>query len=378
MKIAIFIDWFAPAFKAGGPIQSIINLVNQPIGGIEYRIICSNKDLDGTVLSGVGFDTWVPFNNRTSVYYNSGKRKISRILRELESWSPNLFFINGIYSFRYNFLPLVSNIRVKKIISARGMLHAGALSQKSAKKKLYLGIWKCLNIPKKAVFHATNIEEANFIKSVFGKDVNIFIAQNFPRVIDAIPGPPKKANHLKMISVGLISPMKNYLEVLEALRSCRESIQYSIYGSIKDRGYWQGCENVIKQLPPNITVQYYGEIAPNEVASVLEKAHVFVLPSKSENFGHAIVEALSAGKPVITSCNTPWQGLAEAKAGINVSMPDNYELSKAICFFAAMDERLFEEWSNGAISYAGNSIDLKSIEMQYKTLFSVSREEPVI
>ena len=135
MKIVIFIDWFAPAYKGGGPIQSVVNLVNYPIDGAEYRIICSNKDLDGVPLAGVGYDQWIQFNETTKVWYCSANKKVMKAVKEVSKLDVDIFYINGIYSFFYNFLPLLFGKARKKIISVRGMLHPGALSQKKAKER---------------------------------------------------------------------------------------------------------------------------------------------------------------------------------------------------------------------------------------------------
>ena len=102
---------------------------------------------------------------------------------------------------------------------------------------------------------------------------------------------------------------------------------------------------------------------------VLMDAHVFILPSKSENFGHAIYEALSAGRPVITSNNTPWNNLRESLAGINVPLDDGMELLSAINFFCKMDKDELIRWSDGAHEYAEKAIDVDEIRRQYKRMF---------
>ncbi|MDQ6608215.1 MAG: hypothetical protein M3Y85_00115, partial [Bacteroidota bacterium] len=181
MKVLVFIDWFAPAYKAGGPIQSIINLVNQPLEGLEYKIICSNRDLDKHQLTSVPFDKWVRFNKQTEVWYNSNNKKIIEILKLSLRWSPDIFFINGIYSFYYNFLPLIYGGGIKKIVSVRGMLHSGALSQKRFKKRAYIVIWKFLGLHHTSTFHATTPEEKNFVQTAFDEKTKVFVAQNFPR-----------------------------------------------------------------------------------------------------------------------------------------------------------------------------------------------------
>ena len=234
---------------------------------------------------------------------------------------------------------------------------------------MYLLFWKALQLHKKCDFHASNEEEKKYIGNVFGKKVKIFIAQNFPRKFKSHTLPHKIKGGLKLISVALISPMKNHLFVLQALQCCNEMIEYNIYGAIKDMEYWQACLKQIELLPENILVKYNGDIMPSEVENALSKSHVFILPSKSENFGHAFYEALSVGNPIITSYNTPWKNLKASNAGINVSLENTNEMIDAIKFFAAMNEEEFKTWSLSANQYATKAIDTEKIKQQYHEMF---------
>jgi glycosyltransferase involved in cell wall biosynthesis len=90
---------------------------------------------------------------------------------------------------------------------------------------------------------------------------------------------------------------------------------------------------------------------------------------KSENFGHAVYEALTAGRPVITSNNTPWNNLKDHRAGINVSTGDLTEMQNAIEFFVAMDQLQLEEWSNAAREYALQAVDMNETRKQYAKMF---------
>jgi glycosyltransferase involved in cell wall biosynthesis len=379
-KIFITIPWFHPAYKAGGPIQSIVNMVSQLGSGlpiaigmvnepIQFKIFCGNKDLDGTVLTNVEFDKWVRYADNTEVWYTSKNNLIPVLQKEIKTDAPGYLFIMGIYSWPFNFKPLLNCKGVKKIISVRGMLHPGALSQKSFKKKLYLRLWKLLGLHKKNIFHATDEKEKEYIQQVFGSTTSVLVAANFPKVLPQQPVAEKKEGILKLVSIALISPMKNILLVLEALESEVGSIEYNIYGPVKDKNYWEQCEALIKKMPANITVNYHGDISPDKIEGALAQNHVFILPSKSENFGHAIYEALTAGRPVITSNNTPWNNLKNFKAGINVSSDNFTELQKAIEHFAAMDNEQLKEWSDGARKYALQAVNLEKTRKQYEEMF---------
>lgn len=377
--VYISIPWFLPAYKAGGPIQSIANLVDQfAVGSLQFanepyqfRIICGNRDLDGSLLKEVEYDQWVRFLNNTEVWYSSSDKITSVLNKELKK--DEVLFIVGIYSWDYNLKPLIFCKGVKKIISVRGMLHPGALSQKSFKKRIYLQLWKWLGLHKGNIFHATDAEEKKYIQQVFGEKAIVKIAANIPRLFALLPMPAKIDCKLIIGSIALISAMKNHLKVLEALHTIKSNYQivYNIYGPVKDPVYWEQCQKLMASLPKNIQVNYKGAIAPTEVEKALAENQVIILPSKSENFGHSIIEALSAGRPVITSNTTPWNGLAAAEAGINVPGEDILGLANAISDFAAMDSTALSQWSRSAREYALKGVDLDRVKGEYRELFNV-------
>ncbi len=376
-------------------MQSIANMVKElgsdalgqtPGGNLHgnvavFKIFCGNKDIDGSLLTNVEFDKWVKYSDNTKVWYASGNNLAALIKKEIKLDAPDCLFITGIYSWQFNFKPLFFCSKVKKIISVRGMLHPGALSQKGFKKKIYLRLWKILGLHKKNIFHATDEEEKKYIEQIFGTKVTVVVAANFPGLLPMQPVAEKKEGHLKMISIALISPMKNILLVLQAANrqlptaNCQlptaNCVEYNIYGPVKEKSYWEECLALIKKMPPDISVNYHGDIPPAEIVHVLAQNHVFILPSKSENFGHAMYEALSAGRPVITSMHTPWSNLQIAKAGMNVSIENCAELQKAIAQFVAMNQEELNEWSGRAREYAMKAIDMDAIRKQYLMMFVV-------
>ncbi len=368
-QILISYDYFLPAYKAGGPIRSISIMAEALENDFEFSIFCSDTDLNGSKLK-VQQDKWLEYDNSHVFYASEQFLKPTKIVKLLKDKKPSVLFINGIYSWYFNAVPLLFVKGTRKIVSVRGMVHPGALSQKPFKKKVYLLFWKLLRIHHNCEFHATTLEEKQFIEKVFGERVKIWVAGNFPKVSDYRLPPAKQEGSLILISIGLISPMKNHLLVLQGLKECAYNIQYLIYGPVKEVSYWKECEQLIKEMPANIKVVYKGVILPDKIPEALQEAHVFILPSKSENFGHALYEAMTAGKAVITSHFTPWNKLKENAAGINVSIDNPNEILSAINFFAVLNNQATQKWSKAARTFALKLIDPHIIKHQYLQMFS--------
>ncbi|MBS0209206.1 MAG: glycosyltransferase [Planctomycetes bacterium] len=75
--------------------------------------------------------------------------------------------------------------------------------------------------------------------------------------------------------------------------------------------------------------------ATNDLAKPYALAQVYVLPTLSENFGLTVAEALSAGIPVATTSDAPWQALNELGAGACVPRA---ELGNALARLLSLDE----------------------------------------
>ncbi len=368
-KIFITIPWFHPAYKAGGPVQSIANLVQELDTGYQFYIYCSNEDLDGLPIDITKTNEWLDYNDHTKVWYARKENRSQELTRVIEQIQPDYLYMVGMYSWHFTLVPLFFSKGPAKIISVRGMLHPGALGEKAFKKKVFLQGMKWLGVQKKFAFHVTDATEGEHVKGVLGEDTTLFEAGNFPRRMPVLELPFKVAGQLRLISIALLSPMKNILLVLEALQHRSEELIYDIYGPVKDILYWEQCLAQIKRLPANVTVQYHKDVPPHKVPAKLSHAHVFILPSKSENFGHSIYEALSGGLPVITSDFTPWVGLEEAEAGKNVENSVG-AIADAIEFFAGLDNEAFLEWNAGARRYAEGHLDMEGLKEAYSKMFS--------
>ena len=71
--VLVAIDWYLPAYRAGGPIRSIANLVAALGDEIDFRIVCGNRDLGESEDLPVKANTWTTFG-KSQVQYLPHKR----------------------------------------------------------------------------------------------------------------------------------------------------------------------------------------------------------------------------------------------------------------------------------------------------------------
>ncbi len=136
---------------------------------------------------------------------------------------------------------------------------------------------------------------------------------------------------LRIIFLSRISPKKNLGYALRALSQVEAPVAFSIYGPPEDATYQAECERLAAQLPPHVQVRWFGPVDPADVPRVMAEHDLFFLPTRGENFGHVVAEALGAGTPVLLSDTTPWRGLAQLGIG------DDLPLAEPAAFVAAIE-----------------------------------------
>ena len=356
--LLIFYDHFYPAYKAGGPIQSLTNLIVSLQDEYIISVITSGYDLnEDHLLANIQTDTWskVLLADSTSTiqvwYAGSGKPGLASMKDIIEEADPSIIYLNGIFSYTYVLLPLLAARNRKVVICPRGMLQKGALAGKALKKKIYLLVFRLSGLCKRIIWHATNEEEQEDIKRIFGGVSKIFIAGNIPKKpLEKISNVYKSAGQLRLVYLSLITAKKNLLQLIEILSTSRENISLDIYGPVKDGEYWKKCQHAIKSSASKIN--YKGDVLPSFVQETFEKYDASILLTRGENFGHALYESLSVGRPVITSYFTIWNQLEEKKAGWNVDISNEKNIIEIIEQICNMDNPTFEGYCIGAHNLA--------------------------
>lgn len=337
-KILIFTSFYLPGYKAGGPLKTIANMVEQLGDEFEFLIVTRDRDLADTgAYSSVLLNQWVNIGKAKVLYCPPGQQTISVMTRVIKNTPHDVLYLNSFFDFTFTLKPMVAAMvsmsKKPTLLAPRGEFSIGAMKLKSFKKNIYISIFKLFGWYKNITWHASSYYEARDIKRVFPVlDEAVLTALDMPSSrIDTQFDISKRPslvsdsdNILRIIFLSRISPMKNLDYALHVLSRITVNVVFDIYGPTEDKEYWSDCQQVMKDMPDNVSVKYCGEVEPDNVVAIFGKYDLFLLPTLGENFGHVIVESLTAGTSVLISDQTPWQSLSIDGLGWDLPL-DNME-----------------------------------------------------
>ena len=74
-KVLIFVDWFLPGYKAGGPIKSVANIVQSLKEELDFSIVTSNTDFGETEpYTGIQPNEWLQQDGFRVMYQDTAHR----------------------------------------------------------------------------------------------------------------------------------------------------------------------------------------------------------------------------------------------------------------------------------------------------------------
>jgi glycosyltransferase involved in cell wall biosynthesis len=372
MKILVFTDWFYPGSQAGGPIQSLISFMKN--SSDTFYVITRNTDLNSSIpYSTVQSDSWQQsFQENIQVYYlNENSLTEDFILKIYSEINPERVYLNSMWSPKFSLLPLkifgAIGFSNNVFLAPRGMLKPAAFKQKGFKKKLFLLLSKFTKIYSNITWHATSEIEKEEILQKFPK-ANIRIAPNISNAKTAFKA-KEMTSPFRILTVGRISPEKGYYEALDTFRNWapKSPVIWDIVGLNENAELVQSIQSYSKESE-SIQITLHGHKNQDELKSFYENAHLFFLPTRGENYGHAIAEALSNGTPVVISDQTPWKNLEEEFAGKTSSL-NPLNLANSLNFFLNLSNEAYRIWSDGAIVYAQKHVNTERTILKNKNLF---------
>lgn len=138
-------------------------------------------------------------------------------------------------------------------------------------------------------------------------------------------------NNKRAVSVACVAhlvPVKGHPTLIEAV-SKLENVHLFLAGSPLDQVYTKQLKEQVVNLGLEQCVHFLGNI--NDVSGFISQMDIVVLPSRSEAFGVALIEAMACGKACIASdISGPRDIIQDGVSGFLVSPENPDELAKVI------------------------------------------------
>ena len=143
---------------------------------------------------------------------------------------------------------------------------------------------------------------------------------------DRAPGPRR------LLFVGNLEPTEHkgfptLVKALELMHERRTDWHLEVVGEGPARA---ACERRVAESSIAASVTFRGALVKSEVAEVMRKADLFVLPSRFENLPCVIIEAMSSGLPVVSTTVGGIPEMMSERDGILVGPDDALALAAAI------------------------------------------------
>lgn len=357
LRVLAVTDYFLPGSNAGGPIRTLTNLAAQLAGEVELSVVTRDRDYsDLAPYPGVAVDAWTAWGALPVRYLSPAAMGLGGLRRVLRGRAHDVLYLNSVFStFTRRILTLrrLGQLDARPVVVApRGELSPGPLAMKRGKKRAYLAAARAAGLFRGVTWQATSEMERGEIVDAF-PGARVEVVPNPTAAPSADVSPPEKARgSARFVFLSRISEKKNLFDAVRAMESASGDVVLDVYGNMEDAEYWERCRRAADDLPSGVRVEYRGKLPFEAVDETLARYHFFILPTRGENFGHAVVEAMRAGLPVLISDRTPWRGLEAAKAGWDVPPEDLDALREKVNACVEMDGETYRAWSAAARRYA--------------------------
>lgn len=318
MKILHVVPTYLPARRYGGPIVAVHGLCRALAErGHEVHVFTTNVDGEGTL--DVPLETPVLMDGVHVHYFASSFPRLY--------WSPTMRralrrevgFFDLVHSHAVYLWPGVAAARAARkadvpyAISPRGMLVPDLIRRKS---RLVKTAWLKV-LERRGFAHAAGIHFTSELEQVEAARVGLPLPSPFvvPNGIDLEHRPDVPRDDHSLVFLGRVNWKKGLDSVIAALPAL-PGMQLVIAGNDEEE-LTPKLKEAADQLGVGDRVLFVGPVYGSKKFELLARATLFVLHSRSENFGNAVLEALMMETPVVLSSEV---GLADevlrAGAGI--------------------------------------------------------------
>lgn len=254
------------------------------------------------------------------------------------------------------------------VLSLHGMLYPQALQVSRWKKQLALPLFQRKDLRLADVLHATSLAELKSIRD-FGLTQPVAVLPNSIE-IDTMPQIRQLKNNIRQFGfIGRINRIKNIDTLLDAWAALGDKTfgaKLSIIGS-DDAVYENELHQFVNEKHLD-NVEFTGFLSGKRLTQATRELDYLILPSKSENFGMVVIEALANGIPVIASTGTPWEELNTHRCGWWVDCTSD-RLAKTLSEAIDLQESDRVEMGRNGQLLVERNYTIREIAQKFKQLY---------
>jgi glycosyltransferase involved in cell wall biosynthesis len=363
MKILTICPAHLKAYKIGGPIATVESMNKGLINTdkkIKIDVLSTSYGLDDA--SEIIYDEWESVDNMENYnvkyfnFYGYGSLTFSpRLFLEAKKIIKNydILILQGVWNFPFfSAAYLARKNNIPYVVIPHGTLYKETWILKSKYYKYILYYFTVKNMLLYAdKIQFTTVDERDNVLNFLGLNLENYIIPNSIDTSSFSPLPeagsfknkyPILKNKKLLLFFGRITRKKGLdilVDALKCLKAIRNDFVLIIAGPDSE-GYFSVIEKYISDNDLNENVLYVGMIDGEEKISVLCDSDLFILSSYSENFGMAVIEAMTVGLPVVISNKVGiFNEVKKEKAGIVTSL-DPIEIANEINTLFLSDNRI--------------------------------------
>lgn len=334
MKILHIVCDFEP--KWGGIWHSVSGLLTAVQRKADCHIFATSREKNSSSVSLKGIPE-TRFETNWKYQFSWGiKSKIETLAPQFD-----LIHIHGLWQFPVSYGALqAKRNRIPYIYQVHGMLQEEALSHHAMRKQIYASLWERNNLNHaESVICLSPREEKNVRKfgvtaptEVIPNAVSTSLFETLPPKGKFISRHPELSGKFLISFLGRIDPRKGIRLLLEAFSEFKHydpKAHLLLAGPQENKVFVHQLEKEIAARDLKSSVSILGGIYDEEKKEFLVDSNVFVLPSETEAFSMALLEAMACGIPVIATRQSAFEDLYAKEAGILIHY-DKKELVEAM------------------------------------------------
>lgn len=315
MRILQVVESLDP--KSGGTAATISQLANQLVEGghdVTVLLLDSSNNTHGLLPQIRVCQCHSPAGGKLGF--------ASHLQRELASLGKtDLVHIHGLWRLYYTQVArFAQQASLPVVLSTHGMLEPFALGHHALRKRVARILYQDSVLKTVRCLHTTSSSEADGVYRLGFRRPTAVIPWgiDIPRRDSAKTVLPSRMSRRRTaLCLSRFHPIKGLDLLLHAWWAIEKGFpQWDLLlAGYDENSYRVRLQRLAGSLGISQRIIFRGPLRNEEKEAAFAGAELFLLPSRSENFGLAVGEALARGLPVITTTGTPWSSIADWGCG---------------------------------------------------------------